>query len=312
MRTTHLQRVDLNLLVALAVLLEERHVSRAADRIGLSQPATSRALQRLRDTLGDELLVRTRDGYQLTPRAERVQQELAAIVPRLEILFGGEHFDPAASTDRFRIAGTDYATAVLGPGLARRLHEQAPGATLHFGTWDLGAVEHVRRGLVDLAFYGFPPGPSVRGELLYEERFCCLMDADHPLAGRESLSLDEFLTAAHVLVEVQQGETPAIDRTLTTLGRERRVALTVPYHSAAALAVPGTRLVATLPERMLASAGRDPAVRIVGAPTEIDTMPYLMVWHPRLDDDPAQRWLRDLVRVVAAETGHLGRADLVT
>ena len=75
MRTTHLQRVDLNLLVALAVLLEERHVSRAADRIGLSQPATSRALQRLRHTLGDELLVRTRDGYQLTPRAERIQRE---------------------------------------------------------------------------------------------------------------------------------------------------------------------------------------------------------------------------------------------
>jgi DNA-binding transcriptional LysR family regulator len=302
MRTTRLQRVDLNLLVALAVLLEERHVSRAADRIGLSQPATSRALQRLRDTLGDELLVRTRDGYQLTPRAERIRAELAEVVPRLEVLFGGESFDPATATDRFRIAGTDYATSVLGPGLARRLHEQAPGASLHFETWDVGAVEHVASGLVDLTFYGFPPGPSVRSELLYEERFVCLMSAGHPLADRTSLSLDEFTAAAHVLVEVQHGETPAIDRVLTGLGRTRRVALTVPYHSAAVLAVPGTPLVATLPERMLAAAAHDPAVRIVGAPAEIDTMPYLMVWHPRLDDDPAQRWLRDLVRVVAAET----------
>jgi DNA-binding transcriptional LysR family regulator len=302
MRTTRLQRVDLNLLVALAVLLEERHVSRAADRIGLSQPATSRALQRLRDTLDDELLVRTRDGYQLTPRAERIRSELALIVPRLEILFGGESFDPATATDRFRIAGTDYATSVLGPGLCRRLHEQAPGASLHFSTWDAGAIEHVERGLVDLTFYGFPPGPSVRSELLYEERFGCLMSADHPLADHASLSLTEYLSTAHVLVEVQHGETPAIDRALTGLGRTRRVALTVPYHSAAVLAVPGTPLVATLPERMLATAAHDPAVRIVGAPAEIDTMPYLMVWHPRLDDDPAQRWLRDLVRVVAAET----------
>jgi DNA-binding transcriptional LysR family regulator len=302
MRTTRLQRVDLNLLVALAVLLEERHVSRAADRIGLSQPATSRALQRLRGTLGDELLVRTRDGYRLTPRAERIQQELALLVPRLEILFGGESFDPATSTDRFRLAGTDYAAAVFAPGLARRLHEQAPGAALHFGTWDTGAVEHVERGLVDLTFYGFPPGPSVRSELLFEERFACLLAAGHPLAGRTSLTLDEFLSAAHVLVEVQRGETPAIDRALTGLGRPRRVALTVPYHSTAVAAVPGTPLVATLPRRLLAAAADDPAVRIVGAPPEIETMPYLMVWHPRLDDDPAQRWLRDLVRVVAAES----------
>ena len=301
MRTTQLQRVDLNLLVALAVLLEERHVSRAADRIGLSQPATSRALQRLRGALGDELLVRTRDGYRLTPRAERIQQELTLLVPRLEILFGGESFDPATSADRFRLAGTDYAAAVIAPGLSRRLHEQAPGASLHFGTWDAGAVEHVERGLVDLTFYGFPPGPSVRSELLFEERFACLLAAGHPLANRPSLTLDEFLSAAHVLVEVQRGETPAIDRALTGLGRPRRVALTVPYHSTAMAAVPGTPLVATLPRRLLAAAADDPAVRIVGAPTEIETMPYLMVWHPRLDDDPAQRWLRDLVRVVAAE-----------
>jgi DNA-binding transcriptional LysR family regulator len=300
MRTTRLQRVDLNLLVALAVLLEERHVSRAADRIGLSQPATSRALQRLRDTLGDELLVRTRDGYQLTPRAERIQAELAQVVPRLEILFGGEDFDPAASTDRFRVAGTDYAATVLAPGLFRRLHEQAPGATLHFGTWDAGAVEHVARGLVDLTFYGFPPGPPVRSELLYEERFVCLLAADHPLADRDSLSLADFLGATHVLVEVQQDETPAIDRVLTGLGHTRRIALTVPYHSAAVLAVAGTSLVATLPARMLAGAV-DPALRVVAAPAEIGTMPYLMVWHQRLDDDPAQRWLRDLVRLVAAE-----------
>jgi DNA-binding transcriptional LysR family regulator len=127
------------------------------------------------------------------------------------------------------------------------------------------------------------------------------MSAGHPLADRAALTLDEFSSAAHVLVEVQHGETPAIDRVLTGLGRPRRVALTVPYHSAAVAAVPGTPLVATLPRRLLAAVADDPAVRITAAPPEIDTMPYLMVWHPRLDDDPAQRWLRDLVRVVAAE-----------
>jgi DNA-binding transcriptional LysR family regulator len=299
MRTTRLQRVDLNLLVTLAVLLEERHVSRAADRIGLSQPATSRALHRLRRTLDDELLVRTKDGYSLTPRAGRIQQELAGILPRLEILFGGETFDPATATDSFRLAGTDYASSVLGPGLFRRMFQQAPGTTLHFGTWHDAIWEDVEHGVVDLAFTGYPPTPSLRSELLFEERFACLVSADNPLAARKSVSLKDFLGAAHVIVTVLQGEQSAVDRKLTELGHHRTAALTVPYHSAALLAVPGTRLVATLPERMLADAATDPTVRVMAAPKEIETMPYLMVWHPRLDDDPAQRWLRDLVRLVS-------------
>lgn len=300
-RTTQLQRVDLNLLVALAVLLEERHVSRAADRIGLSQPATSRALHRLRDTLGDELLVRTRDGYQLTPRAERIQRELAGILPRLELLFGAERFDPATATDSFRLAGTDYTTSVLGPGMFRRMFAEAPGASLNFGTWHDGVFSDVSHGLVDLAFAGVPAPQGLRSELLYEERFVCLLSAAHPLAKRSALTLSEFLDAAHVVVDVLQGEQSAVDRRLTELGRRRTTALAVPYHSAAVLAVPGTPLVAALPSRMLTSLA-DPGLRIVAAPPEIATMPYLMTWHPRLDDDPAQRWLRDIVRVVSAST----------
>jgi DNA-binding transcriptional LysR family regulator len=300
-RTTQLQRVDLNLLVALAALLDERHVSRAADRIGLSQPATSRALQRLRRTLDDELLVRTRDGYQLTPRAERIQRELAGILPRLEVLFGTEGFDPATASDSFQLMGTDFTTSVLGPGLSRRLFREAPRAAVTFRQWHNGVFEDVSHGLVDLAFAAVAVDLSLRSELLFEERFVCLMAADHPLADRETLSLDDFLGAAHVMVDVLQGEQSAVDRRLTELGRHRSAALSVPYHSAAVLAVPGTPLVATLPARLLSTLD-DPALAVVNAPAEVEPMPYLMTWHPRLDDDPAQRWLRDLVRVVARET----------
>lgn len=300
-RTTQLQRVDLNLLVALAVLLEERHVSRAADRIGLSQPATSRALQRLRTTLDDELLVRTRTGYQLTPRAERIQRELAAILPRLEVVFGTEEFDPASATDSFRILGTDYTTSVLGPGLFRRMFREAPGTSLTFNQWHDGVFEDVAHGLADLAFAGVSTGPGLRSELLYEETFACLLSADHPLADRDSLTLEEFLGAAHCVVDVLRGEQSAVDRRLTELGEHRVPALSVPYHTAAVLAVKGTPLVATLPVRLLSTV-EDSELRIVGAPGEVASMPYLMSWHARLDDDPAQRWLRDIVRVVAAET----------
>jgi DNA-binding transcriptional LysR family regulator len=143
--------------------------------------------------------------------------------------------------------------------------------------------------------------PSLRSELLFEERFVCLMSATNPLADREALTLQEFLDAAHVLVDVLQGEQSAVDRRLAALGHRRGAALSVPYHTAAVLAVPETRLVATLPSRLLSTLD-NPALRVVAAPPEVEPMPYLMTWHPRLDDDPAQRWLRDLVRVVAAET----------
>lgn len=301
MRTSQLQRVDLNLLVALAALLDERHVSRAADRIGLSQPATSRALQRLRRTLDDELLVRTRDGYQLTPRATRIRRELAGILPRLEVLFGVEGFDPATATDSFRLMGTDFTTSVLGPGLSRRMFREAPGTSMMFAQWHNGVFEDVSHGLVDLAFVAVSVDPTLRSELLFEERFVCLMSATNPLADRETLTLDEFVDAAHVMVDVLQGEQSAVDRRLTELGRHRRAALSVPYHTAAVLAVPETHLVATLPARMTSTVD-DPTLRIVQAPPEIEPMSYLMTWHPRLDDDPAQRWLRDLIRVVAAAT----------
>jgi DNA-binding transcriptional LysR family regulator len=300
-RTTQLQRVDLNLLVALAALLDERHVSRAADRIGLSQPATSRALQRLRRTLDDELLVRTRDGYQLTPRAERIHRELASILPRLEVLFGTEGFDPATATDTFRLMGTDFATTVIGPGLAHRLSNEAPGTSIAFRQWHDGVFEDVSHGLVDLAFAAVSVDPTLRSELLFEERFVCLMADTNPLADRETLSLDDFLAAAHIVVNVLQGEQSAIDRRLTELGQHRTATLAVPYHSAAVLAVPGTPLVATLPERLVSTL-ESPHLKVVKAPAEVEPMPYLMTWHPRLDDDPAQRWLRDLVRVVSGQT----------
>jgi DNA-binding transcriptional LysR family regulator len=300
-RTTQLQRVDLNLLVALAALLEERHVSRAADRIGLSQPATSRALQRLRHTLDDELLVRTRDGYQLTPRAERIRRDLAEVLPRLEILFGGERFDPATATDSFRVLGTDYMTSVLGPGVFRRVFQEAPGTSLTLRPWHDGVFEDVAHGLADLAFVGVSADRELHSELLFEERFVCVMAASNPLADRDALTLREFVTAAHVVVDVLRGEQSAVDRRLTELGEHRTAALSVPYHTAAVLAVPETPLVATLPSRLVSTVD-NPALRMVPAPPEVATMPYLMTWHARLDDDPAQRWLRDIVRVVAAGT----------
>jgi DNA-binding transcriptional LysR family regulator len=296
----HLAAVDLNLLAPLAALLDERHVSRAANRVGLSQPAMSRALRRLRAALDDELLVRSSTGYRLTPKGERIHSQLIAILPELDTLFRAEPFNPSVAAEHFRIVGSDFAAVLLGPPLFQELFRQSPESTMHFLSWHESALEDLERGSVDLVFYAVAPPAGLRSELLFEERFVCALSETHPLAQNERMSLEEYLSCSHVVIEVLDGQT-VIERRLETLRTPRRATLRVPYHTAAELTVPGTTLVATLPERFVRQHPIDPTLRIIAAPEEIETMSYSMAWHPRLDNDPAQRWLRDTIRAVASE-----------
>jgi len=276
--------VDLNLLMPLQALLEERHVSRAADRLRLSQPAMSRALQRLRTTLGDDLLVRGPGGYQLTPRAQQIQSELDDAITRLEHVFSGERFDPATASRAFRLAGIDYTISVLSGAVMNEVLTQSPGSTLHFARWHHAVFADAEHGLVDLLVHGGTAPPPLRSRALFEEGYSCLVAAGHPLAGRTTVSLDDYLDSAHVVIDVSAGRQGHVDRTLEALGRPRRASATVPYHAAAAAAVRNSMLVATLP---------------AGFAAEHGPMTYLMSWHPRLDRDGAQRWLRDKIAAAA-------------
>ncbi|WP_152627892.1 LysR family transcriptional regulator [Streptacidiphilus neutrinimicus] len=290
-----IESVDLNLLAPLHALLEERHVSRAADRLHMSQPAMSRALQRLRAALGDELLVRSPGGYRLTPRAERVQAELRQALPRLEHVFSAEAFDPATAARSFRLAGTDYTVSVLSGVLLRRLFEQSPGSTVLFSRWHHSVFADAEHGLVDLLIHGGAPPPPLRSRPLFDEGYSCLISRHHPLAQSSALSLEEYVGCAHVVVDVTDGRQGHVDRRLESLGRPRRASVTVPYHAAAAAAVHGTSLVATLPTRFALAQAVPGVTTVVAAPDEIGPMTYAMSWHPRLDDDAAHRWLRDAI-----------------
>jgi DNA-binding transcriptional LysR family regulator len=299
-----IESVDLNLLSPLSVLLEERHVSRAADRLRMSQPSMSRALQRLRATLGDELLVRGPGGYQLTPRAERIQAELQHALPWLEHVFSGEAFDPASASQAFRLAGTDYTVSVVSGALLRRIFEQSPGSTLRFEPWHHAVFGDAEHGLIDLLVHGGQAPPPLRSQVLFEEGYVCLVASDHPLAQRSAVSLEEYLQCAHVVINVTDGRQGHVDRRLESLGRPRRATVTVPYHAAAAAAVPGTSLVATLPSGFAIQHATPGITAVIPAPDEIGAMTYAMSWHPRLDNDAAQRWLRDtIVSTVAARQG---------
>jgi DNA-binding transcriptional LysR family regulator len=303
MRSVHVDQVDLNLIPALAALLEERHVSRAAERVSLSQPAMSRALQRLRRTLGDELLVRGPAGYDLTSRGESLRLQLADIVPRLEQVFAAAVFDPAQAEQTFRVVGSDYAVMTLGASLFRRVLEQSPRSSLCFENWHDETFDELGNGSVDLVFYGAPGPEHLRHEHLFTDHFVCIVSDDHPLSGKRSVSLSDYLAWPHLVVSIDHDRQPAIDDRLDELGQQRRPGLILPFHVPAPTVVRGTPLIATIPYRLLDGRNND-GIAVLRAPREIDTLRYSMSWSPRLDRDPAHEWLRQVVRSCSLHPDH--------
>jgi DNA-binding transcriptional LysR family regulator len=297
MLTTHIERADLNLLPPLVALLEERQVSRAASRVGLSQPAMSRALQRLRRLLDDPLLVRDPDGFRLSARAEDVHRQLTTLIPLLETLLSPAEFDPRGSTQPVNVAGTDYAVHTYGPAIARLIRAQSPDTAIRFHSWRPEGIEdQIRRGAVELGLYGGHTPDDLNVTQLVTEHFKCVVSEGHPLVARAAPTLADYLEFGHVVVDVADGKQPDVDYRLAELGKPRRAVVTVPYHTAALPMLRGTELVATLPGRFVDAwvAGSD--LHLLPAPAEIATMPYRMIWHPAFELDRRHQWLRACVR----------------
>ena len=298
MRDVHLRDVDLNLLHTLQALLEERHVTRAAKRCFLSQPAMSRAFERLREMFSDSLLVRSGRAYERTVRGERVLRELESLMPRLEAMVRGEAFDPARTEERFRVAMTDHAFMVLMPSLVERIRRTAANVKVEGSAWHDRVYEDVVAGRTDTALSAEAAPPALEAEVLYEEDFVCLVGAAQPL-GIRRFTLKQYLSLPHALVETLRGQQTLVDRPLAELGLKRRVALSIPFFVPAIYAIAQTDLVLTLPRRLAKTTAAMAAVRTVEPPREIGTFPYFMVWHPRLTAEPAHAWFREQLRAAA-------------
>jgi DNA-binding transcriptional LysR family regulator len=252
MRDVHLRQFDLNLLHALHALLEERHVTRAATRCFLSQPAMSRSLERLQDMLGDPLLVRSGRTYQRTVRGERLLRELESLLPRLEELVRGEDFDPRRSHDRFRVGLTDHASAVLLPPLLERLRAEAPGAMLDVSVWQSRMYDDVAAGRLDIALSAEAVPAALETEVLYEETFVCIVGDRCPTRARR-FTLKQYLDLPHAVVETWERQQTPVDRRLAELGVKRHAVLCLPFFVPTVLAIARTDLVLTLP----AAVGQD-------------------------------------------------------
>jgi Transcriptional regulator len=251
----------------------------------------SRSLERIRDTFGDELLIRTGRIYERTVRGEWLLRELENLLPRLEALVRGEPFDPAQSRERLRVALTDNGSIVLLPALTQRIRTAAPDITLEIVAWHDRSFEDVEAGKIDLALSPLAAPSPLETERLFKEDFVCLLGADHKLRSRR-FTLKQYLELSHVAVG-------ALDRPVADLGLRRRVALSVPFLVPAVAAVAGSDLVLTLPRKLAKAVAALANVRSVEPPQRSRAFQYFMVWHPRLTAEPAQVWFREQLRIVA-------------
>ncbi|WP_236196750.1 LysR family transcriptional regulator [Pseudomonas glycinae] len=286
-----LRRIDLNLLVILDALLSEQHVTRAAERLHLSQPAVSHALARLRDLLGDPLLVRAGSGLVPTARALELAAPLAETLAQVQSLLAPNTFDPASARRTFRLAMSDYGAALILPGLIRTLRAEAPGIDLQISHASReGMVEGLLNGDIDLAAGVLPELPGeLRSTPLFEERYVCLLDRQSLPAGGV-LDLPTYLSRPHVLLEMRGSGTPEIERTLTALRERRRVAISLPHWSVAPRFISGTDLILTVASRALNEVD-DQSLIVLPPPFEIAPFTFVSAWHKRRGGDQALNWL---------------------
>ncbi|MEO1101690.1 MAG: LysR family transcriptional regulator [Pseudomonadota bacterium] len=294
MKTVHLASVDLNLLVVFDALVAEGHATRAADRIGLTQPAVSHALNRLRALFGDPLFVRSPRGMMPTPLAQDIAPSVRSILEQVEgVLLGGRTFDPAESTRQFVLGLSDYAAFVLLPRLTARLDREAPGVSLVVrNTSRSVGLPMLEDGGVELIAGNFPEPPShMREELLYEEDFVCAGRGDHSsLEG--TIDLECYLSLRHLQVSMKGNPSGYLDAVLAEKGLKRSVAVTVGHSLMAPMLVDASDLVATEPRRLFVRlAGRLP-LRLFPPPLDIPSFRVVQTWHARHEADPGHQWLR--------------------
>ena len=299
--------LDLNLLRVFDAVMVEQNLTRAASRLATTQPAVSNAVRRLRDTLGDELLIRTAHGVKPTPRAESLWPAVRQALAMLEEAISPGTFDVGRARVTFRLAMAD-ATAVLWlPALVRSIELEAPGINIRMVPLTTREPRPMLlRGDIDLAIGFFPgvvaqlagePYTPMRHERLYSGQYVCVMRKDHPLAKAE-LTLDAYCAANHLLVSFSGRAHGLTDEALARLGRERRILLTVNQFFTAGKVVASSDLVTVLPRHLLASTGMTDALISRELPFSLPDVHVDILWHERDARSPAHVWLREHLQTI--------------
>ncbi len=290
----NVQDLDLNLLRVFDAVLHEKGVTPAAVRLGLTQPAVSNALARLRKLFGDALFVRTPRGVDATPFARELAEPIRQALALLEsALAHGPGFDPATSTRAFRFYMSDLGQIEFLPPLVERVQQTAPGVRLEAVALEVEDIaDALAAGALDVAI-GFLPalGAPVRRRALFRDPYLCLMRADHPIA---TLTKKRFLEASHALV-IYRGGHRVIEEALERAGLARRIALRVPHFTVVPMVLERSDLILTLPARVARVFERRGNLKALPPPVSIPPAEVALHWHERFEPDPGNRWLRDVM-----------------
>lgn len=304
-------RVDLNLLVYLDVLLRERNVTKAANHLGLSQPALSNGLRRLRELFDDPLLVRTSEGMIPTERAEQLQPIIRDVLSKVDMAVQPQTaFDSANEEHLFRIMASDYAESTLFPDLLQRLRREAPGIILDILTPSDVSFLDVERGKVDMVINRFETMPqSFHQKGIWKDHFACLTSIDNPIL--QNFTLETYMDARHVWVSktgmgIGVGMDPHdvqhlgwVDESLCNIGKQRRITVFTRHYQAAMLLAEQNDLLVTLPSRAAKLQRDNPRVAILEPPFDIPPFELKMAWSPLVQHNPAHRWMRRFIIDVA-------------
>ncbi|KGD87728.1 LysR family transcriptional regulator [Rhizobium sp. YS-1r] len=300
---------DLNLLVTLDALLAEGSVAHAARRLGLSPSAMSRALARLREATGDPLLVRAGRGLVPTPRALELSERVGLLLEEVEaVLRPAEALDLSKLTRTFTLRASDGFVENFGPDLIARVNREAPGVRLRFVPKQDKDSGPLRDGSIDMetGVIGKATGPEVRVQALFSDRFVGVVRADHPLSAGQ-ITPSRYAAARHVLVSRRGSEKGYLDEILEIQGIRREIGTMVGGFAAALALARASDLVATVPERHTRDLRAD--MFSFALPVPVPEITISLFWHPRMDADPAHRWLRGCVRDVCAASAGQGRAE---
>lgn len=291
-----LRTFDLNLLVAFDVLMRELNVTRAAERMFITQSAMSHILHRLRQQLDDPLLVKTPVGMRPTERALAMIGPIRELLAEMEqLLQPPQEFEANTSQRRFVLAATDYMEFLLIPKLSGLVSQMAPGIDIHVKRTESSfPVAQLESGSLDVVL-GFEsvlkPPAHLNSQRLFSDRMACMVRQNHPLI-KKAPSLDEYVSVPHMLISRTGGKMGVIDQKLTEQGLERRIKLIVPHFLSAPLIVAETDMVLSLPYRIAAQFKQFAALEIFPVPIELPAYDLCMIWHPLYDKDPAHLWLR--------------------
>jgi DNA-binding transcriptional LysR family regulator len=292
---TDIKSLDLNLLKGFDALYKERSVTRAAELLCLTQPAVSGMLQRLRNNFGDPLFVRAQRGVIPTPRAIELAPQVSQVLNSIETLLRPTEFDPALAQFSLTLAATDYALHVVVTPFLAALRQQAPGIAVAVLSVDDARINHkMENGELDFALLT-PEStyPELHAQQLFYEEYVCAMRKDHPAAQEGALTLERFCQLEHAIVSLDGGGfSGATDKALAAIGRQRKVALSVPSFLSLIRILQCSDLVALVPKRLVSLTD---GLVVQAPPLAVKGFTKLLAWHERTHADPRYIWVRSLL-----------------